>query len=170
MIIMRYDATIKYQGKQVTIKVPNKIFATEFELPQFLKMVRELHQIDIQRVHLATDWASPDCQAFEDGTKKIPKAYLQEFTRAFKLPAKIQQLGIIQEDETKKFLAARLKELRQREELAQFMVAMDLGIARSTYACYESGRNEPDIHTIIKFADYYDVSIDYLVGRSDTEH
>lgn len=167
---MRYEATIKYQDKSVTIKVPNKIFAQTFELPQFLRMIRELHKITIKDVHIATDWGSDDCEAFENGTKKIPQAYLRDFARAFMLPAKIKHLGIIEEQETKKILAARLKDLRIQEELPQFMVALDLGIARSTYACYETAKNEPDIHTLIKIADYFDVSLDYLVGRTDNKN
>lgn len=162
---MRYDATIKYQDKEITIKVPNKVFAQTFELPQFLKIVRNLHELTIKQVHLATDWESTDCQAFEDGTQPIPQAYLQDFARAFKLPAKLKHLGIIQEQETRKILAARLKELRVKENIPQIIVACELDIARSTYACYETGKNEPDLHTLIKIADYYNVSLDYLVGR-----
>lgn len=162
---MRYDATIKYQDKEITIKVPNKVFAQTFELPQFLKLVRNLHKLTIKEVHLATDWESTDCQAFEDGTQAIPQAYLQDFARVFKLPAKLKHLGIIKEQETRKILAARLKELRIKNDMPQLLVALDLNIARSTYACYESCKNEPDLHTLIKIADYYNVSLDYLVGR-----
>ncbi len=162
---MRYDSTIKYEDKEITIKVPNKMFAQTFELPQFLKLVRDLHGITIQQVHLATDWPTDECQAFEDGTMRIPQDYLREFAYRFKLPAKLKHLGYIQELETRKILGARLKELRIKNELPQIAVACDLGIARSTYACYESCKNEPDLHTLIKIADYYNVSLDYLVGR-----
>ena len=108
-------------------------------------------------------------EAFENGTKKIPQAYLSSFVRAFGLPAKIKHLGIVEEQETKKILAARLKELRIKKELPQLMVALDLGIARSTYACYETAKNEPDIFTLIKIADYFEVSLDYLVGRTNND-
>ena len=166
---MRYEATIRYYDKSVVIKVPNKVFAQTFELPQFLRAVRELHKITIKDVHSATDWGSEDCEAFENGTKKIPQAYLSSFVRAFGLPAKIKHLGIVEEQETKKILAARLKALRIKKELPQLMVALDLGIARSTYACYETAKNEPDIFTLIKIADYFDVSLDYLVGRTNND-
>ena len=162
---MRYDATIKYQDKEITIKVPNKIFAQTFELPKFLETVRKLHGITIQQVHMATDWQSVDCQAFEEGRQPIPQTYLQDFARVFKLPAKLKHLGIIQEQETRKILAARLKELRIKNDIPQLIVACELGIARSTYACYESCKNEPDLHTLIKIADYFNVTLDYLVGR-----
>lgn len=163
---MRYDVTIKYQGKSITVKIANKSLSMiTYELPQFLKTVRELCGATIQEVHILTDWSTIDCQAFEDGTKKIPQGYLSVFARAFKLPAKLKHLGIIQEEETTKILAARLKELRLKEELSQLIVALDLDIARSTYACYETGKNEPDLHTLIKIADYFNVTLDYLVGR-----
>lgn len=166
---MRYDATIKYEDKEITIKVPNKVFAQTFDLPQFLKLVRDLHGITIQQVHLATDWPTVECQAFEDGTMRIPQDYLRIFALVFKLPAKLKHLGYIQEQETRKILAARLKELRIKNELPQIAVACDLGIARSTYACYESCKNEPDLHTLIKLADFFHVSLDYLVGREFQE-
>lgn len=162
---MRYDAVIKYNDKEITIKIPYKAFEQTFELPQFLKTVRELHKITIEQVHLYTDWESTDCKAFEDGTKPIPQKYLQEFARAFKMPAKLKHLGYIQEQETRKILAARLQELRIKNDIPQLIVSCELEIARSTYACYESGKNEPDLHTLIKLADYYNVTLDYLVGR-----
>ena len=40
-----------------------------------------------------------------------------------------------------------------------------LGIAQTTYAGYETGRYEPDLETLTKIADYYKISIDYLIGR-----
>ncbi len=162
---MRYNATIKYKGNSITIKVPNKAFEKTFELTDFLKMVRELHGIDYKAVHRVTDFESTDCEAFEKGTKPITQLYLKCFAKAFMLPAKLKYLGIIEEEETRKILAARLKELRIRENLSQEIIALDLNIARSTYSCYETGKNEPDICTLVKLADYYKVSLDYLAGR-----
>ena len=80
-----------------------------------------------------------------------------------------KQLTVKEEQETKKILASRLKELRIKKDIPQLMVALDLSIARSTYACYETGKNEPDIFTLIKIADYFDVSLDYLVGRTNND-
>lgn len=162
---MRYDTTIKYEDKEITIKVPNKVFAQTFELPQFLKLVRNLHNLTIQQVHILTDWSSEECKGFEEGTLRIPQEYLKIFAYSFKLPAKLKHLGYIQEQETRKILGARLKELRIKADIPQLIVACELGIARSTYACYESCKNEPDLHTLIKIADYFQVSLDYLVGR-----
>lgn len=59
----------------------------------------------------------------------------------------------------------RLKELRKQNKLNQTDVAKVLQIEQNTYSKYEIGKAEPNISNLIKLADYYQVSIDYLVGR-----
>ena len=59
----------------------------------------------------------------------------------------------------------RLKELRQNRNITQGKLAEALNLARSTVAMYESGSSEPDFSTLQKIADYFNVSIDYLLGR-----
>lgn len=162
---MRYNATIRYEGAEVTIKVTNKELEGSFELKEFLKKVRETRNHNIIATHMMTDYPTDECEAFESGEMRIPKDYLKCFARSYGLPMKLAQLGYDPEQETKSKLAQRLKELRLQHELSQMMVAFDLGVARSTYACYESGKNEPDIYTLVRIADYYKVSLDYLVGR-----
>ncbi|HCU43102.1 MAG TPA: XRE family transcriptional regulator [Leuconostoc pseudomesenteroides] len=67
----------------------------------------------------------------------------------------------------------RLRELRQREqfsvkaELSRKELAKRTGISISMIESIEIGRREPGIKTLIALADYFNVSIDYLVGRSD---
>lgn len=60
----------------------------------------------------------------------------------------------------------RLKSLRIKKKMTQADVANALKINRGTYANYERGHREPDIETLKMFAEFYDVSIDYLVGNS----
>ncbi len=64
-------------------------------------------------------------------------------------------------------LGDRLKEQRTKMKLRQEDVAIKLGIARTTYAMYEQGNREPDNDTLQKLADFFDVNIDYLLGRTD---
>lgn len=59
----------------------------------------------------------------------------------------------------------RLKELRTKNKLTQQDIALRLNIARSTYNGYEQNFSEPNIETLSNLADYYNVSLDYLVGR-----
>lgn len=62
-------------------------------------------------------------------------------------------------------LTARLKDKRKSHKYTQQEIADKLGITQSTYAYYETGRNEPDLETLKKLADIFETSIDYLVGR-----
>jgi transcriptional regulator with XRE-family HTH domain len=61
----------------------------------------------------------------------------------------------------------KLIELRLNNHLRQEDVAEYLGVARTTYAMYEQGNREMDYFLLLKLADYYKVSLDYLFGRSE---
>lgn len=62
-------------------------------------------------------------------------------------------------------LRQRLIGLRQKEGLLQRDVADQLHIDRSTYSYYERGKTNPPLDILIKLADYFGVSLDYLAGR-----
>ena len=61
----------------------------------------------------------------------------------------------------------RLKELRKRRGLSQLRLAMELGMNQNSISRYESGEREADYQTLIQLADYFNVSIDYLLERTD---
>lgn len=61
-----------------------------------------------------------------------------------------------------------LKQLRDRENLTQEELAKRLNISRSRLASYEQGQREPDFELLEAIADYFNVDLDYLLGRSDT--
>ena len=63
----------------------------------------------------------------------------------------------------------RLKELRKRKNISQLKLALDLNMNQNSISRYETMEREADYKTLIKFADYFNVSIDYLLGRSETE-
>lgn len=60
--------------------------------------------------------------------------------------------------------AEKLKKARMDKELIQVEVADRTKIPRSTLANYESGRTEPDLETLGILADFYEVSVDWLLG------
>lgn len=60
----------------------------------------------------------------------------------------------------------RLKELRKQNNQRQEDIAKFLNITQSTYGRYELELSEPTLETLIKLADYYRVSLDYLIGRN----
>lgn len=66
----------------------------------------------------------------------------------------------------KKF-AERLVSLRQAKGLTQVELAELLNISRGALSLYELGRREPDFETASKIADFFGVSVDYLLGRTD---
>lgn len=61
----------------------------------------------------------------------------------------------------------RLKELRNAKGISQLKLAMDLNMNQNTISRYETGEREPGINELIRIADYFNVSVDYLIGRSD---
>ena len=61
----------------------------------------------------------------------------------------------------------RLKELRQQHGISQLKLAMDLSVNQNTISRYETGEREADYKTLIRIADYFDVSVDYLLGRTE---
>ena len=60
----------------------------------------------------------------------------------------------------------RIRDLREDMDLRQIDVAKSTGIDQKTLSNYETGRTNPDSEAIIKLADFFDVSTDYLLGRS----
>ncbi len=63
--------------------------------------------------------------------------------------------------------ALKLKELREKKGYSQQLLANKLGISQSTVGMWESGKREPNFETTKQLADYFEVSVDYLLGRDD---
>ncbi len=69
-------------------------------------------------------------------------------------------------DEQNVLLRTRLVELRKEKGLSQVALAKELGVDCSTIAKYETGDRLPDLVMLCKLADYFNVTTDYLVGRT----
>ena len=61
----------------------------------------------------------------------------------------------------------RLKELREQRHISQVFLGLELGMSQNTISRYETGAREADYETLLAFADYFNVSVDYLLGRTD---
>ena len=61
----------------------------------------------------------------------------------------------------------RLKELRKSRGISQLKLAIDLNMNQNSISRYENGEREADYATLVRFADYFDVSVDYLLERTD---
>lgn len=60
-----------------------------------------------------------------------------------------------------------LRQLREDKGLSQLQLALKLGLNQNTISRYENCQREADYQTLIAFADFFDVSIDYLIGREN---
>lgn len=61
----------------------------------------------------------------------------------------------------------RLRDLREDHDKTQREIAQVIGTSQTMYARYERGANELPIRHLIQLADYYQVSTDYILGRTD---
>lgn len=67
-------------------------------------------------------------------------------------------------------IGSRIAKLREQRGWTQEQTAAAIGISRAALSHYEKNRREPDTETLAKFADLFHISIDYLVGRTNTPH
>lgn len=63
----------------------------------------------------------------------------------------------------------RIKELRERRNLNQEGLAQKISVSQSTISAYEVGERTPDLSTLISLAQFFDVSVDYLIGLSNVK-
>ncbi len=61
----------------------------------------------------------------------------------------------------------RIRDLREDHDLTQTDLAKILNCSQRSYSYYESGGHDIPTQTLIAIADYYDVSVDYILGRTD---
>lgn len=64
--------------------------------------------------------------------------------------------------------ANRLRELRLEKSMTLKQVSSSLNMPLMTYANYEQGKRQPSLETLSLLCDFYDVSADYLIGRTDS--
>ena len=61
----------------------------------------------------------------------------------------------------------KIKKLRKEHHLTQIEFAKKFNISNGTIAMWETAKRQPDFDTLLKIADFFDVSVDYLLGRED---
>ena len=65
-------------------------------------------------------------------------------------------------------LGSNIRKLRENRGLTQAQLGEKIGLAESTISLYEAGKREPDNATLARLADFFGVSVDYLLGRTST--
>lgn len=63
-----------------------------------------------------------------------------------------------------------LKKIRKEKGISQLKLAMELNMSQNTISRYETGEREPGINELIRIADYFNISIDYLLERTQNPH
>ena len=63
----------------------------------------------------------------------------------------------------------RLRDLREDKDMNQTQVAKILGMSQTGYSKYETGENDIPTQILIKLARFYDTSVDYILGETDTK-
>lgn len=66
-----------------------------------------------------------------------------------------------------KTFGKRLKEVRAAKGMTQRQLAEVLNVSSNTVHCWETDKQEPSLSTVLFLSDYFDVSLDYLFGKSD---
>ncbi len=61
----------------------------------------------------------------------------------------------------------RLKTLRKQKKISQLKLALELNTNQNTISRYETGEREPGLKELVKIADYFNVSVDYLLERTE---
>lgn len=74
------------------------------------------------------------------------------------------------EDKTNNYFANRIKTLRENIGLTQIELAKQFNITSRTISQYERGLRTPDFSLLNQFANYFDVSVDYLLGRTNVKN
>ena len=110
---------------------------------------------------------------WEIGRNDIPILKLNELANFYKVSLDyllgISDINTKTENSDINFdlLCTRLKSLRKEKNLTQSQLGKEVGFHQRTYSHYEDGSNKPTTFKLLYIAKYYDVSFDYLVGRSD---
>lgn len=86
-------------------------------------------------------------------------------TNNFFKPSKDEQGNIIASE-----FSQRLRELRKNKKISQQTMSRKLGVGLCTYGTYETSRYLPPVDTLSELADYYNVSTDYLLGKTDDRY
>ena len=63
----------------------------------------------------------------------------------------------------------RLREIREAKGMSQIEAAKQLNVSRQSYNFYENGKRDPDTQTLQRMAEFFNVSVDYLIGNTDVK-
>ena len=132
------------------------------------KIKQSLEELEMSQMQLAikTGYTSrSSINKIELGVNDVPRKKLSLFAEALKVNIDYLLEIDIPMDIEDNIFKIKLKELREKKDISQYQLAADLHLSQSTIGNWEAGKREPNFKTLKCIADYFDVSIDYLLGR-----
>ena len=138
-----------------------------------LREVREDFDMSRKQVAQILEITSQQYQLYESGKREMPThlfiklAEYYEVTTDYLVGRSNDDYSdyVSEKQKTLSYYYQKIRDIREDKDLYQHQVSDLLGITRQQYQLYESGKREMPMHLFIKLADYYEVTIDYLVGR-----
>lgn len=141
-----------------------------------LKRIREAYDLTQREIAKILKISKSSYNYFETGEHIIPLKHLNNFCNTFHVSMDyVCKLTNINIKDTKKYkldskeIGNRLKHLRQKNKLTQKELAKILNTTQSNISSYESGKTLILTAFLYNYAKYFNVSIDYLVGRNNTK-
>ena len=133
------------------------------QINERIKSRRQELGLSYQQLADLTNMSKSTLQRYETGgIKNIPLDKLEPLASALSVTT---EWIIGQEKEVTTML--KLKELREEKGLSMRQLSTELGIPYTTYGSYEKGDREPNIEMLIQMADYFECSLDRLLGRGN---
>jgi transcriptional regulator with XRE-family HTH domain len=137
-----------------------------YEVGKQIRQLRESKGLTLRELGKLTHLSHSFIGDIESGRSSPSLNTLQSFSRVFGVSVPDLLQGELPSPKQTR-LPMRLKELRNARGLSQEDLAISLNLIQQTVGNYETGRTEPNLNTLAKIADFFNVSVDYLIGRSD---
>ena len=157
-----YVVHLTYKDKSLHYRTADPMLSGYHSLNEYIDILRKAAGVSYEDVAKVTTYNEKWFKKlFLDPEQPIMQSELRYLTKAFPIPKNVIKLA---DDNVRPIHAKRMMELRQERNWSQDEIAQKLNISRTTYAGYETGRNEPDIKMLVKIAETYKVPTDYILG------
>lgn len=153
---------MKNPNSLVVPNVPISEGDKNYTLTSYIKHYREKQGLSADVGARVLNISDADYSLLEQGKYPITGEMLMLLIKIYNMPRRLKNIIL---NPNRPELAKVMTELRLKTGRTQADTAAAIGIAQQTYAGYETGRNEPDVKTLIQIANLYDVSLDHLTGR-----
>jgi len=157
-----YVVHLTYKDRHLKYRTSNPILSGFFSLHEYIDILRKAAKVTYEDVAKVTTYNEDSFKRhILDESQPLTQSELRYLTKAFPIPKNVIKLA---DDNIRPIHAKRMMELRHKMGWSQDEIAKRLNITRTTYAGYETGRNEPDIKTLVKLAEEYKVPTDFILG------